>query len=111
MKFIRHNSWKRFFYKVPLSALVKKKIELLFPLSQRKRAGDLLSKKCGITLSGMKSVESEDFDRIRLAVLKVAGGNLVELERVIVDANVSQSKVLEAAGFADDAEAHLQWNP
>lgn len=108
MKFIRMRSWKRFFYKVPLSALVKKKIELMFPLSQRRKAGDLLSKKCGITLKGMSSVEAEDFDRIRLAVLKVAGADLTKLEQVIFEANLDQGKVLAAAGFADDAEAHLR---
>ena len=111
MKFIRRNYWKTIFYKVPLSPLTKERINTVFSLMDRKTASHLLSKKCGITLPKMASVEAEDFERIRFAAIKLSNGKLVELERLIDEAHVNCHGLVERAGFGEDPKAHLDWLP
>ncbi len=109
MKFIRLNYWKSLFYNVPLSKDVKQKIAVVFKELDRPKASELIRRRCGTSLPMMKTVEIEDFDRIRFAVIKLSRGNVGKLEELIDQANVDWRDILVDAGFADDEKAHLAW--
>ena len=50
-------------------------------------------------------------ERIRLAVLKLSGGNLEKLVEAIALAQTDYRDALMASGFGHDLQAHLYWKP
>ncbi len=97
----------------PLTALVVQRIDELFPPQDQEAVRRLLEERCGadLPLTTHMGPEAAGFDRIRLAVLKLSQGNLKSLEREIEDAHRDWRDTLMAAGFGQDLQAHLKWNP
>jgi hypothetical protein len=97
----------------PLTEAVSQKIDALFPVDGRALARKLIEEKCGtdLPLSTHMGPDPSGFDRIRFAVLKLSGGDLVRLEREIDGAHCDWRDTLMAAGFGQDIHAHLKWNP
>ncbi len=96
-----------------LSESVSQRIDALFPPENRKAARRLIAEKCGadLPLSDRMGPDASGFDRIRFAVLKLSGGDLVRLEREIASAHRDWRDTLMEAGFGEDIHAHLNWNP
>ena len=97
----------------PLTESVCKKIDALFPPETREAARKLIAEKCGanLPLSNKMGPDASGFDRIRFAFLKLSRGDLATLEREIAAANRDWRDTLVAAGFGEDIQAHLRWNP
>ena len=97
----------------PLTEAVSQKIDALFPVDGRAAARKLIEEKCGadLPLSTHMGPDPSGFDRIRFAVLKLSGGDLVRLEREIDGAHFDWRDTLVAAGFGNDIHAHLKWHP
>jgi hypothetical protein len=96
---------------VPLSSLTKTRVSEVFRADEVKAAADLLEAECGDNLPFMQGATAEELERIRLAVLRVSQGEMVRLESACKVAKVDWREVLVAAGFGQDAGAHLSWVP
>lgn len=94
----------------PLTDSAVQKIDALFPPASRARARQLLEEGCGANLT-LYSESPWGFDRIRFAVLKNSGGDMVRLEREVAGANIDWRDTLMTAGFESDIHAHRYWNP
>jgi hypothetical protein len=97
----------------PLTDTVCQKIDALFAPGSGEAARKLIEEKCGadLPLSGRMGPDASGFDRIRFAVLKLSGGDLSRLEHEIAGAHYDWRDTLMAAGFGEDIDAHLKWNP
>ena len=97
----------------PLTPAVVRKIEALFSPENREVAAQMIAERCGadFPLSTHMGPDPSGFDRIRLAVLKLSGGDLERLTREIEGAHFDWRDTLMAAGFGEDIHAHLRWNP
>jgi len=82
---------------ISLTALVAEKIERMFALKERSEARSLLEEDCAANLPFIKKEGDLNLERIRLAVLKLSGGNLSDLKRFISIANVDWRDVLALA--------------
>lgn len=96
---------------VPLTQAVRDKIGLVFADGDRQQAADLIQNHCGSGLPLMDSMEPDDYDRIRFAVIKLSNGGIGSLRKRIDEANTDWRDVLVGAGFAWDETAHLRWHP
>ena len=96
---------------VALTRLVEDNIDAVFDESLRDSAKDLLREQCGMGLPLMHTPVPKDYDRIRVAVIKLSGGTIEGLERGIQEAHTDWRDVLLGAGFGYDELAHLNWNP
>lgn len=96
---------------VALTRLVEDRIDTTFERPLRESVRDILREQCGIGLPLMHTVNPKDYDRIRLAVIKLSGGTIEGIERGVREAHVDWRDVLLGAGFGADETAHLNWNP
>jgi len=96
---------------VALTRLVEDRIDTVFDESLRPAAKHLLLEQCGMGLPLMHTAIPKDYDRIRLAVIKLSGGTIEGLEQNIQEAHLDWRDVLLGAGFGSDEVAHLNWNP
>lgn len=97
---------------VALSNRTERQLVTMFPDAQeRERARKLLEHECGDHLPGWSDRTAAGLERIRFAVLKLSGGSSTRLAQNVSLAKVDWRDALVAAGFADDAEAHLTWDP
>lgn len=96
---------------VPLTARTQALVDAIFAEPERERAAALLRERCARNLPWLEHATPQSLDRIRFAALKVSGGDLELLQRAVVLAQTDWRDLLVAAGFADDAEAHLGWAP
>ncbi|MEO8614017.1 MAG: hypothetical protein ABI600_02665 [Luteolibacter sp.] len=108
---IRPFKSKRVIRGVAVTSLVEQRIDAIFDVTLRDSAIELLRENCGMGLPLMHTAVPGDYDRIRLAVIKLSGGTIEGLERSIGEARIDWRDVLLGAGFGYDLEAHLHWNP
>jgi hypothetical protein len=102
---------KRVIRGVGLTRLVEDRIDAVFEESLRDSAKHLLREQCGMGLPLMHTAIPKDYDRIRLAVIKLSGGTIEGLEQGIQESHIDWRDVLLGAGFGFDEMAHLNWNP
>ena len=96
---------------VPLSPNTRLRIEALFRQDQRDAAQTLLESECADNLPFCERSDMFALERLRFAVLKLAGGNLERLQREIEHAKMDWRDTLIAAGFGQDVKAHEGWWP
>jgi len=96
---------------VPLSPNTLARVEMLFPPDQRHAAQALLETQCADNLPFCEQSDMFALERLRFAVLKLAGGNLDRLQREADQAKLDWRDTLMAAGFGRDLMAHEQWLP
>ena len=96
---------------VPLGEATRSHVIALFSESEVQSATNILVEKCGRNLPLMGDKNADVIERIRIAALKVSGGDLDALRRAIHLANVEWRDLLVEAGFAHDVKAHLHWRP
>jgi len=87
----------RQFEPVPLTTLAVAKIDQTFAPQDRREAMDLLIDECGRNLPFKADATPQSLDQIRLAVIKLANGNLDELRRHIRTAKSDWRDVIGAA--------------
>jgi len=87
----------RKFEPVPLTELVLAKINQTFAPQDRREVMDLLVNECGRNLPFKAEATSRSLDQIRLAVIKLANGNLDELRRQVQAAKRDWRDVIGAA--------------
>jgi len=96
---------------VPLSLNTRLRVEALFGQDQREAAQALLESQCADNLPFCERSDMFALERLRFAVLKLAGGNLDRLQREIEQAKLDWRDTLVTAGFGQDMKAHEQWWP
>ena len=96
---------------VPLSPETRRRLDALFAGRARETAAQLLITQCAANLPLWVNTDELGLERIRFAVLKLSGGDLVELERAVQIAQVDWRDALVAAGFGQDVKAHESWFP
>jgi hypothetical protein len=82
-------------------------LEALFAVSDRVEAERLLVNECGQNLEA--DWPAEGYERLRLAALKLSGGDLAALRRALKLAKTDWRDLLMLAGFGHDTSAHLYW--
>jgi hypothetical protein len=87
----------RQFEPVPLTTLVVAKVDQTFAPQDRREVMDLLIDECGRNLPLKADATSQSLDQIRLAVIKLANGNLDDLRRHIRTAKSDWRDVIGAA--------------
>lgn len=96
---------------VALSARTADRVTAIFEERDVATAAELLEQECGDGLPLWGRVTPEGLERVRFAVLKLSGGELVALADAIRLARRDWRDVLVAAGFADNPNDHLEWDP
>jgi hypothetical protein len=96
---------------VQLSNRTRARLLELFQPSDVELADRLLVEECGDNLPLMTGAIAEQLERIRFAAIRVSGGRLDDLRNAVALAQLDWRDLLVAADFADDPEAHLQWQP
>lgn len=92
---------------MPLGAPILDRLRVLFAPADQPVAVDMLeSADIDAAAGGAKTS-----DRIRIAALKVSGGDLDRLVDALIVARTDWRDLLVAADFAHDTEAHLNWWP
>jgi hypothetical protein len=84
-------------------------IRRLFTPADHRVVEDLLVEQCGPNLPLTDLWDEPQFERLRLAVLKLSDGDLAALRRAVGVAQVDWRDVLVAAGFGNSLEGHHQW--
>jgi hypothetical protein len=87
----------RQFEPVALTELVIAKINQTFEPQDRRAAMDLLVNECGRNLPLKADATSRSLDQIRLAIIKLANGNLDELRQHVQTAKSDWREVIVAA--------------
>jgi hypothetical protein len=64
---------------VELTELVTRKVKQLFPAGEQAEAIRLLETECGRNLPSCEAYDAQGLERVRLAVVRLAGGSLAEL--------------------------------
>lgn len=96
---------------VKLSIRTEQRLAAVFPSPQdRDQARRILEEECAEHLLRQGSAAT-GLERIWFAVLKLSGGSLGLLVDAVSLAKLDWRDALFAAGFADDANAHLAWHP
>ncbi|MDX1430168.1 MAG: tetratricopeptide repeat protein [Rhodothermales bacterium] len=95
----------------PLTPATESRLRALFDEQAASEATDLLFDRCGRNLPLMRDKQAAAIERIRIAALKVSGGDLEALRKAVDLANIDWRDLLVAAGFAHDTKAHLKWMP
>jgi len=96
---------------VPLSPNTLARVEILFDAVQRDVARALLETQCADNLPFCEQSDMFALERLRFAVLKLAGGSLARLQREIDQAKLDWRDTLVAADFGNDLKAHERWLP
>ena len=89
---------------VGLTEAVSRKVHVMFPVDQQRDATHLLEKECGRNLLFNENADPAGLERVRLAVLKLSGGNLEELKNQIGVAKVDWRDVLISAETPEAVE-------
>jgi hypothetical protein len=92
---------------VELTPLVIRKVRKLFPPNEQSDVIRLLEKECARNLPFSEDDTAQDLERVRLAVLKLAGGRLLELRRQIEVAKRDWRDVLNAAEYPEGSRLGL----
>ncbi len=87
------------------------RIALLFSPANREYVSASMREECGSHLPFLDSADRLGLERVRFAVLKLSGGDLVELQRALDLAKQDWRDVLASCGFGDDIHAHSSWWP
>lgn len=93
-----------------LSPETERRIEVLFPESQRAEVAELLLKHCGQKLPFLEKLDEFQLERYRFAALKLSAGSIDRLREAIGLAKSDWRDLLIAAGFGEP-NAHKQWFP
>lgn len=96
---------------VPLSPRTRHHLAALFPPAACSEAVTLLEAECADELPFCEAADEDSLERIRFAVLKLSHGDLASLKEWVNHAKVDWRDVLVAAGWGNDAKAHLRWHP
>lgn len=94
----------------PLTQRTRDHVAILFPTAQEKVA-EILVRECGNNLPLLEKADALALERLRFAVLRLSEGRFDKLRSAIELAKVDWRDLLLAAGFGEDAEAHLKWQP
>jgi hypothetical protein len=94
-----------------LSARVTSHVEQLFPADERGAAASVLADECGEDLPLIGDANQGEIERVRVAALKLSGGDLAKLRHAVAIAQRDWRDVLVAAGFGSDPVAHERWRP
>ena len=90
---------------------VQRHIAELFAAGERETATALLADECGDNLPLIREQDESEMERIRIAALRMSGGDLAKLREAVGIAQVDWRDLLVAAGFGNDPRAHERWNP
>lgn len=93
-----------------LSPETLRRIDVLFPSEDRKRAKALLCEHCGNNLPFLRKADMYELERFRFAALKYSDGNFSMLEDAVKLAQVDWRDLLMATGFGS-VDAHRRWEP
>ncbi|MFK7850591.1 MAG: hypothetical protein AB8D78_06395 [Akkermansiaceae bacterium] len=96
---------------IPLTQLVRDRVDDLFPERDRGAARAILEQHFGFSLPLIPGIKPETYNPVRCAALKLSEGDLKVLEELIPEAHHDWRDVLIAAGFGWDTEAHKNWRP
>jgi hypothetical protein len=96
---------------IEISSPTRDHVQRLFSREQWSLVEELLRTRCGDNLPFVESDAKGLAQRIRFAVLKLSGGDLDRLYQAVDEAAVDWRDILMAAGFGNDARAHLRWKP
>jgi hypothetical protein len=94
---------------VELSETSHAVVDRLFPAGDCELVRSLLREECGDNLPLVHGTRPEDFDRFRLAALKLSEGDLAKLDYAVKVAKVDWRDLLVAAGFANSPTEHIRW--
>jgi hypothetical protein len=83
---------------VALTEAVSREVRAIFQQEQQQEAIRLLEKECGRNLPFRENAEPQELDRVRLAVVKLSGGNIDELRSQIEVAKRDWRDVMLSAG-------------
>ena len=92
-----------------LSQATEERIERVFRPELRREAARILAEECGNNLPLCEGRDEVGMERIRFAVLKLSGGDLVKLKAWVKDAQRDWRDTLMDAGFGEDLAAHERW--
>lgn len=95
----------------PLSAAVQARLRLLFDGVDADHVAEVLCDEVAEHLPFAQPGPPERFDRVRLAALRLSGGDLAGFDRAVALAKQDWRDLLVAAGFAHDVTAHERWWP
>ena len=87
---------------VPLTETVSRKVRSLFPAELHADAIYLLEKECGRNLPFHEDADPQKLERVRLAVVKLSGGNLAELRKQV---DVAKRDWRDVLAIAEEPEA------
>jgi hypothetical protein len=90
---------------VELTELVLRKVKQWFAADEQAEVIRLLEKECGRGLPFCEHSDAQGLERVRLAVVKLAGGNLAELRRHIEVAKQDWRDVLVWAESPEEAKS------
>ena len=92
-----------------LSSLVLHHIARLFPEKEQEEASRLLREDCGTALPGSENASPEFYERVQCAALKLSEGRIDKLYDAIALAQTDWRDLLVSAGFAEQTQAHRDW--
>jgi hypothetical protein len=95
----------------PLSDACRERVRAMFTPGEWATAERLLETECGSNLPLMGDDKSAELDRIRFAAVRLSAGQLSSLREAIQLAQTDWRDLLVAADFADDVNAHEEWQP
>lgn len=97
---------------VDLSPATTERLRRLFPPDVAATAARLLTEGCAENLPLLGSAATPaSLERLRLAAIRVSGGDLARLREAIRVAQQDWRDLLVAADFATDTRAHERWEP
>ena len=97
--------------RIPLTQLVRDRVEDVFTPSDREEAEEILIQHFGFSLPLIPGTKPATYNPVRCAAVKVSGGDLTLLRTLIPQAHHDWRDLLQDAGFAWDTEAHKNWRP
>ena len=83
--------------RVGLTPAVVEEISRRFPSDQHQLVQDILDKSCGRTLPFFREATAQKLEFVRLAVLQLSNGDLIELQKFIEEAHIDWQVVVSAA--------------
>lgn len=86
----------------PLTETVSRKVRSLFPAEQYADAIRHLERECGRNLPFHEDADPQKLERVRLAVVKLSGGNLAELRNQV---DVAKRDWRDVLAIAEEPEA------
>lgn len=96
---------------VELSDRTRAHVRALFAASDIDAVERTLATDCADNLPLLAHSSPHDLERVRFAVLRLSGGRLDALAKAVRLAQADWRDLLVAAGFANDTQAHVRWEP